>query len=175
MTNFRWEFSVSAMKADLDLIEFIVLNDFTAVAMSLPALKQTELVQIGEGHADQFKPMAVLGAGTGLGVAHLIPTALGYLPLPGEGGHVDFTAQTEQEWFIHRFLANKRIASRATGVRKVTSSTLMPPATKAFAIGTASAKSLITMTGTTGPCANKTSGCSCQFSNAIVLTRHMLF
>ena len=107
MTNFRWQFSVSGMKADLDLAEFIVLNDFTAVAMSLPALKQTELVQIGEGHADQFKPMAVLGAGTGLGVAHLIPTALGYLPLPGEGGHVDFTAQTEQEWFIQKFLANK--------------------------------------------------------------------
>lgn len=107
MTNFRWQFSVSQMKADLDLAEFIVLNDFTAVAMSLPALKQTELVQIGGGHADQFKPMAVLGAGTGLGVAHLIPTALGYLPLPGEGGHVDFTAQTEQEWFIQKFLASK--------------------------------------------------------------------
>ncbi len=49
--------------------------------------------------------MAVLGAGTGLGVGHLIPTAHGFIPLPGEGGHTDWTAQNEQEWFIQRYLA----------------------------------------------------------------------
>jgi len=107
MTNFSWQFSISQMKQQLALEEFIVLNDFTAVAMSLPALTTKELVKVGGGDVQSGKPMAVLGAGTGLGVAHLIPTAAGYLPLPGEGGHVDFTAQTEQEWFIQNFLAAK--------------------------------------------------------------------
>lgn len=105
MTNFHWEFSVSAVKAELSLAEFVVLNDFTAVAMSLPAIGPDELVQIGGGQRDLTKPMAVLGAGTGLGVAHLIPTGQGYLPLPGEGGHTDWTAQNEQEWAIQRYLA----------------------------------------------------------------------
>lgn len=105
MTNFHWEFSVSAVQAELNLSEFIVLNDFTAVAMSLPAIGADELVQIGSGERDLTKPMAVLGAGTGLGVAHLVPTAQGYLPLPGEGGHTDWTAQNEQEWAIQRYLA----------------------------------------------------------------------
>jgi len=34
-----------------------------------------------------------------------VPTAQGYLPLPGEGGHTDWTAQNEQEWAIQRYLA----------------------------------------------------------------------
>lgn len=105
MTNFFWQFSISETKAELGLAEFIVLNDFTAVAMCLPALTASEKVKFGAGTADTSKPMAVLGAGTGLGVGHLIPTAHGYIPLPGEGGHVDWTAQNEQEWFIQRYLA----------------------------------------------------------------------
>jgi len=105
MTNFFWQFSIRETKAELGLAEFIVLNDFTAVAMCLPALSDAERVKFGAGVADGSKPMAVLGAGTGLGVGHLIPTAQGYIPLPGEGGHVDWTAQNEQEWFIQRYLA----------------------------------------------------------------------
>ncbi len=105
MTNFSWQFSISHIKAELDLAEFIVLNDFTAVAMCLPALTAAEKVKFGPGVSDEAKPMAVLGAGTGLGVGHLIPTAHGYIPLPGEGGHVSWTAQNEQEWFIQRYLA----------------------------------------------------------------------
>lgn len=105
MTNFHWEFSIAQVKAELALAEFVVLNDFTAVAMSLPAISDAELVKTGAGERDLSKPMAVLGAGTGLGVAHLVPTAQGYLPLPGEGGHTDWTAQNEQEWFIQRYLA----------------------------------------------------------------------
>lgn len=105
MTNFYWEFSISAVKAELGLTEFVVLNDFTAVAMSLPALKDSELVKVGDGVRDPQKPMAVLGAGTGLGVAHLLPTAHGFIPLPGEGGHTDWTVQNEQEWFVQRYLA----------------------------------------------------------------------
>lgn len=105
MTNFFWQFSIQDTKAELGLTEFIVLNDFTAVAMCLPALRDAEKVKFGAGAADPTKPMAVLGAGTGLGVGHLIPTAQGYIPLPGEGGHVDWTAQNDQEWFIQRYLA----------------------------------------------------------------------
>jgi glucokinase len=105
MTNFHWEFSIKQMQAELGLSEFVVLNDFTAVAMSLPVISDAELVKTGAGERDLTKPMAVLGAGTGLGVAHLIPTPQGYIPLPGEGGHTDWTAQNEQEWFVQRYLA----------------------------------------------------------------------
>lgn len=107
MTNFHWHFSVSAMQRQLGLDRLLVMNDFTAVAMCLPALGSNDKVQLGQGSAKQNQPMAVLGAGTGLGVAHLINVDGKFMPLPGEGGHVDWAAQTEQEWFIQQVLTKE--------------------------------------------------------------------
>ncbi|WP_166839532.1 glucokinase [Rheinheimera pleomorphica] len=107
MTNFHWQFSISAMQQQLGLAALKVMNDFTAVAMCLPALKEDEKVQFGAGSSLSGKPMAVLGAGTGLGVAHLLPHNGQYIPLPGEGGHIDWAAQNEQEWFIQQMLAKE--------------------------------------------------------------------
>jgi glucokinase len=107
MTNFHWQFSVRAMQQQLGLDALQVINDFTAVAMCLPALTATEKVQLGGGDVQPGKPMAVLGAGTGLGVAHLLPVNDSYIPLPGEGGHIDWAAQNEQEWFIQQMLAKE--------------------------------------------------------------------
>lgn len=108
MTNFHWQFSIQAMKQQLQLSTLLVMNDFTAVAMCLPVVLQGQSVQIGQGQPQQGQPMAVLGAGTGLGVGHLLPLTGGlYLPLPGEGGHTDWAPVTEQEWAIHQFLAAK--------------------------------------------------------------------
>ncbi|MDP4537630.1 glucokinase [Alkalimonas collagenimarina] len=108
MTNFHWTFSIQQMRSDLQLNTLLVMNDFTAVAMCLPALKETDRIQCGQGDVQLNHPMAVLGAGTGLGVGHLVPLgSQQYLPLPGEGGHVDWAATTEQEWFIQQFLAER--------------------------------------------------------------------
>lgn len=107
MTNFHWQFSVKAMQQQLNLDALQVINDFTAVAMSLPALTAQQKVKIGAGDVQHGKPMAVLGAGTGLGVAHLLPVNDQFIPLPGEGGHTDWAAQTEQEWFIQQTLAKE--------------------------------------------------------------------
>ena len=107
MTNFHWQFSVKAMQQQLGLDALSVINDFTAVAMCLPALTPEQKIKLGAGEAHSDKPMAVLGAGTGLGVAHLVPFQGKYIPLPGEGGHVDWAAQTEQEWFIQRMLSKE--------------------------------------------------------------------
>ncbi len=107
MTNFHWQFSISAMQRQLGLSRLLVMNDFTAVAMSLPALTPDNKVQLGKGMAQLDKPMAVLGAGTGLGVAHLVNVNGQFIPLPGEGGHIDWAAQTEQEWFIQQMLSKE--------------------------------------------------------------------
>lgn len=107
MTNFHWQFSIREMKQQLGLEALNVINDFTAVAMCLPALTAEQKHAVGAGNVQQGKPMAVLGAGTGLGVAHLIPVADKFIPLPGEGGHVDWAAQNEQEWFIQQQLSSQ--------------------------------------------------------------------
>lgn len=107
MTNNHWSFSIRDVQSRLGLSKLKVINDFTAIAMSLPALKHLELTQIGNGHIDAAQPRIVLGAGTGLGVAYLIPNPHGYKAYAGEGGHASWGAQTEQEWFIYSHLKDK--------------------------------------------------------------------
>ncbi|QDP72572.1 glucokinase [Legionella israelensis] len=107
MTNFCWQFSASDLKNQLGLSHLQVMNDFTAMAMSLPQLTSQEKIQIGSGVSDPQKPMVVLGAGTGLGVATLIPDKQRFISVPGEGGHINWASQNEQEWFIQQFLTKQ--------------------------------------------------------------------
>ena len=50
-----------------------IINDFEAVAYSLPSLAPADLVGIGGGKTKPGAPMAVLGPGSGLGTACLVP------------------------------------------------------------------------------------------------------
>lgn len=72
--------------------------------MSLPFLSEHQMLQIGGGTIDRKGAKAVLGAGTGLGVAFLVPHEEGYSAHAGEGGHVSWGAKNEQEWFIYSYL-----------------------------------------------------------------------
>lgn len=96
-TNSCWSFSRAAVKSDLGLDEFVVLNDFEALAFSLPALKPSQL----RGHAGVLPSgagtLAVIGPGTGLGVAGLVQTAHGWTVVPGEGGHATLSAADDFE------------------------------------------------------------------------------
>ncbi|RAJ99023.1 glucokinase [Aliidiomarina maris] len=108
MTNHHWRFSIRGLRKAMGLKTFIVLNDFAAAAMSLVTLEPHEMKQIGGGKAKTHGPKAVVGAGTGLGVGHLITLPDGsVMPLPGEGGHVDWAPTNEKEWAVFRFMANR--------------------------------------------------------------------
>lgn len=98
MTNHHWSFSISELQKGVGLPRLKVINDFTALALSLPALAPTDLHRIGPGEVVTGAPVAVLGAGTGLGVSGLVPAGAGaYVPINGEGGHVTLPAQGEHE------------------------------------------------------------------------------
>ncbi|MDX7988555.1 glucokinase [Xenorhabdus sp. 12] len=97
MTNHSWRFSISQMRASLGWERFEVINDFTAVSLAIPVLDEKDVIQIGGKQPQAKKPIAVYGAGTGLGVAHLIHTGNQWLSLPGEGGHVDFAPDSAEE------------------------------------------------------------------------------
>lgn len=97
MTNHTWAFSIAEMKKNLGLQHLEVINDFTAVSMAIPMLKADDLLQFGGKSPLEGKPAVIYGAGTGLGVAHLIHADQRWLSLPGEGGHVDFAPNSEEE------------------------------------------------------------------------------
>lgn len=107
MTNCNWQFSIKALKRQLNLSHLVVLNDFAAAAMSLQVLADEEMIQIGGDKIQPQHPKVLLGAGTGLGTAFLIPVGGRFSPVASEAGHTDWKAETGQEKFIQRFLAKR--------------------------------------------------------------------
>ncbi len=97
-TNNAWAFSIQAFQRALGLEHCLVINDFTALAMSLPALAATDLQAVGAGRAVANAPMALIGPGTGLGVSGLASQGPGqWSALSGEGGHATVAAADDFE------------------------------------------------------------------------------
>lgn len=88
-TNHPWTFSIEGTRHALELDRLAVINDFEALALAVPRLADDELRPIGAGNPVDNYPKAVLGPGTGLGVAAVVPTSAGWEALAGEGGHAE--------------------------------------------------------------------------------------
>ena len=97
MINIGWQFSQSELRKQLGLNRLTVVNDFAAIAFSLPHWQEDELYRLGGGAARPLGTLACLGPGSGLGVASLIHSAEGWNVVAGEGGHVSLAAQTDVE------------------------------------------------------------------------------
>jgi glucokinase len=97
LTNSPWEFSNAELCRKSGIRQLHVLNDFEALALSLPYLARSELRQIGGEAPVEGAAKAVLGPGTGMGVAGLVRSGERWIALPGEGGHVSLGARDEQQ------------------------------------------------------------------------------
>jgi glucokinase len=118
MTNRDWQFSTDEVRRALGLNTLLIVNDFTALAMSLPGLSGQDLMQVGGGAAVANSVIGVLGPGTGLGVSGVIPTLDGFVTLGSEGGHMNFAPADEREFAILQFawkewahVSNERLIS----------------------------------------------------------------
>jgi glucokinase len=99
LTNRAWTFSRASLKAASRAQSVTILNDFEALAMSLPHLGAGELDQIGGETPQKPGVKIVLGPGTGLGMATLTPLpGGGWLALPGELGHIHLPVGTREEF-----------------------------------------------------------------------------
>lgn len=99
MTNLPWAFSTAELQRQLELERLAVVNDFTALALSLPALSADDMRQVGGAQAAPAAAVALIGPGTGLGVSGLLPGRDGRLsvPIAGEGGHVTLAGTNARE------------------------------------------------------------------------------
>ncbi|HSG66089.1 MAG TPA: glucokinase, partial [Gammaproteobacteria bacterium] len=78
----------------------VVVNDFAAVARALPMLKPADLEKVGGGKAAQREPLVVLGPGSGLGVALLVPVEGSWVVVAGEGGNAGIATATPREALV---------------------------------------------------------------------------
>jgi glucokinase len=98
LTNRDWSFSAASLKAVSKALSFRLLNDFEALAYSLPHIAEEDLVQIGGVKSDKPQVKVVLGPGTGLGMAALAPLPQGgWMPIPGEMGHITLPVINAEE------------------------------------------------------------------------------
>ena len=106
-TNLPWEIDAAALRAALGIPRLRLLNDFHALALGLGALPDDGLLVLQPGDVDPAGPQAVIGAGTGLGEAILVPTAAGPRVLATEGGHADFAPRDDLEIGLLRALQRR--------------------------------------------------------------------
>ena len=110
LTNLPWEMSEASLCAATGLERLELVNDFAVLIHGLPHFSDSQQVVLQPGRDGWNAPgahggsVAILGAGTGLGMARGIPGPQGWIALASEGGHREFAPRTEQEWALSRWL-----------------------------------------------------------------------
>lgn len=106
MTNRGWELDEARLAGLTATGTALLLNDFEALGHALPLLSDGDVEKIQGGSEDAQGPVAILGAGTGLGTSYVVrPDGERVDVYPSEGGHCDFAPRTEAEWELRGFLA----------------------------------------------------------------------
>lgn len=128
MTNSDWCVSRQDIAHALGAEEVVLLNDFEALALALPHLAAPERQDgcvhwIGAARAERRLPMAVIGPGTGLGVAGCVPAGQGWIALAAEGGHVTACAADDFESQLLRVL---RLEMQHVSAERVLSGSGLP-------------------------------------------------
>ena len=107
VTNLPWEVRASNLKTRFKFKGVTLINDLTATAFAITYLKKDELYELKKGVAQRDGSLALIAPGTGLGESIIVFEKGKYIPLPSEGGHVDFAPNNEKEVGLWRYLKKK--------------------------------------------------------------------
>jgi glucokinase len=97
ITNTGWTVDRKALQSHLHCQAVYLLNDFEALAWSLPHLSASHLVPLHAGKAVIDAPQVVLGPGTGFGAACLVRHKGRLATVTGEAGHSTCPAASESD------------------------------------------------------------------------------
>lgn len=131
LTNHPWQIELVALETRLELPagRLQLVNDFAAAAMGVTVSTASVPLPLQTGAMLADGVRLVLGAGTGLGVALLVRHDLHWQVLPGEGGHIGFAPQDEQQDALCRWLRQRHgrviIEHLASGVGLVNIDTFL--------------------------------------------------
>jgi glucokinase len=106
-TNLPWHIKRSQLAEQINIPNTKLLNDFEAIGYGLELLGPDDMVSLQEGTPKPHGPIALLGAGTGLGEAFLIWEADRYRVHSSEGGHADFGPRNDIEISLLKFLRQR--------------------------------------------------------------------
>lgn len=119
LTNLKWSLNVKKIEKALGIETVSLINDFAANGYGVLGLADSDLHTLQTAPAVSSAPIAVIGAGTGLGEAFMIPQEGCYQVFPGEGSHADFAPQEDISYKLCRYLKQKENLSHVSIERVV--------------------------------------------------------
>jgi glucokinase len=120
LTNLSWYLDATRLQRELNLEAVSLINDFAAVSYGVLGIKDEEIEPLQAVQPQNDAPIAIIGAGTGLGEGFLIPQGNGDYQIFGtEGGHADFAPRSELEFQILDYIRQQKQISRVSVERIV--------------------------------------------------------
>jgi glucokinase len=113
MTHRPWAVDGEKIASRFPIGKVLVMNDLAASAHGIAWLGPSDCAVIQPGKDSPSEPRVVIGVGTGLGVAYLVPSAEGFRAIPGEGGHAGFPPATIRQAELWRaiYAAHGRVSA----------------------------------------------------------------
>ena len=129
LTNLGWSISQESLQQSTGLERVELVNDFAVLIYGLPHFSDSQQITLqagsgldSEGSQAEQGPVAILGAGTGLGMARGLPSKTGLIALPSEGGHREFAPRCNDEWALVQWL-KRDLSLERISVERVVSGT----------------------------------------------------
>ncbi|WP_119344289.1 glucokinase [Facilibium subflavum] len=108
-TNLPWGITETELAKVLTLPadKVKLINDFASIGYGLSALDKTDVVCLQKAEIDKTAPIAMVGAGTGLGMGLVTKHKAQTFVYPSEGGHQDFAPVDEEQIGLFEFLKRR--------------------------------------------------------------------
>jgi glucokinase len=111
IVNLNWPVTCGDDVAkELNIKSLTFLNDFVTNGYGITSnmIEGIDYEKMNDNVPHSQGPIAMIGAGTGLGYGYLIKTVNSkyYYVFPSEGGHQDFAPQNDKEWRYYGYLKN---------------------------------------------------------------------
>jgi glucokinase len=105
--NLPWTINARKLAAEIGIPRTTIINDFVAVGHGIELLGPPDLTTLQEGTPEPQGPIALIGAGTGLGQGFLLWEGDHYRVLPSEGGHGDYAPRGTLQAGLLQFLGRQ--------------------------------------------------------------------
>jgi glucokinase len=107
LTNLAWAIDAHDLARRFSIPHVELINDVEANAWGIAALRSADVLALNDGAEVPHGTAAVIAAGTGLGQAALVWNGEEHMPIPSEGGHVDFAPRNALEDDLLQYLRAK--------------------------------------------------------------------
>ena len=126
ITNLGWNIETEELSQLSKINNIELINDFSVLIYGIPFFKKSQY-EVIQGKLDsQFKNhqelVAIIGAGTGLGMSRGLITPKSISIFPSEGGHREFSPRTENEWELVKWL-KKKLNIQRISIERIVSGT----------------------------------------------------